>query len=702
MKSKIRGFTLVEMVVIAPIVILAIGSFITVIVAMTGDVLSSRGSNVLAYDVQDALNRMEEDVKLSSGFLAKNNIPFSASNPQGYGVVGSTTNFTSVQGTSGTSLILSAVATDGNPLATTSRMVYLANEPNSCDSYAEYSKNKPMLTNIIYFVDTNGTLWRRTVMPYGYDNSALRCGNAAWQQPSCQTGYVSAFCKTNDVRLVSGVGSDGLTINYYPSANSTVASTTAIDPVEATRTTALKSMQTASITISATDSIAGRDISRSGTVRVTRLDTNATAIADSVVVTAPAAPVISSTVSDGSTVNFSWPRVPTATSYLLEYKINSGSWIAASATLNSNERSYSLLANHEDTVSVQVKAVNSAGQSGYGTGSLSIPFWSPLVLSGDWTQYGGTAYASAEFSRTSTGLVVLKGLVKKSTTAANGDIIATLPPGYRPTGRLVFGTATNPNATGRVDIDTDGNVILVAGDAGYFSLDTVRFIADSTGMSNVPTYTRNSLTYSNSWTNYGGVYANASYVVDNKGRVVTQGLASSGTTTAGTLITAIPAGSRPAKYQILPSRSTGYSQIGIDATSGIVARDNNAGFHSLNAIWFPASPSPALTWTTMTLQSSWVSYDGGTTHELPQYSKTGTENMVTLKGLIKSGTSTDDTVVATLPVGYRPEGRLMFATTNSGAFTRVDIKANGEITLKGSGIGNTWQSLSGITFHADQ
>ena len=93
-----RGFTLVEMAVIAPIVVLLIGAFIALIVNLTGNVMSARGKNVLVYDTQDALSRIEDDVKLSSTFLAVNNIDLS-STKQGYrdypstGTTGSTTNF---------------------------------------------------------------------------------------------------------------------------------------------------------------------------------------------------------------------------------------------------------------------------------------------------------------------------------------------------------------------------------------------------------------------------------------------------------------------------------------------------------------------------------------------------------------------------------------------------------------------------------
>ncbi len=694
------GFTLVEMVVVAPIVILAIGSFIAVIVSLTGEVLSSRGSNVLAYDVQDALNRIEEDVKLSSGFLARNSITFSTTNnPQGYGAVGSADDFTSVGGVSGTALILSTVATDGNPLATTSRMVYLANEPNSCSSYTEYSKNRPMVANIIYFVDEDGSLWRRTVMPYGYDNPAIRCGNAPWQQPSCQTGYVNSFCKTNDVRLVDGLGSGGLSISYYASANSSTADTSAVNPLEVTRKAALKSMQTVSVTIDATDTIAGRDIERSGSVRVTRLDTNATAIGDTVTLAAPAAPVVSGKVINGSSATFSWPRVASASSYALEYNINGGSWVTASA-LNSNDRTYSVLANHEDTVNVRVKAVNSVGQSvAYGTAAVQIPFWAPLTLNNSWTPFG-SGYGSPEFSRTSSGLVVLKGMISKPIAAVGGEVIATLPPSYRPTAKLMIGIATATNASGRIDIDTNGDVILTTGNAGYVSLDSIRFMANNTGFSHLPSYTRTSLTGVNGWTNVGGVWATGSYVVDNRGRVVVQGVINTGTTTTGTQMATIPAAQRPNKIQILPTVSNTFSHYTSNNTNGLTARANGAGNFSINSFWFPTTTSPALTWNTIALQNSWVTFD--TNNETAQYSITATENMVTIRGLISSGTVTDGTLLGTLPAGFRPEGRLVFPQVNNGTINRVDVYANGEIHIVGTAMSNVYQTLNAITFRADQ
>ena len=143
-KNIQEGFTLIEMLVVAPIVILTIGAFLTVIISMTGEVLASRASTNLSYNVQDALNRIEQDVKISNGYLATNNV---MGTNQGYN--DDTTAFTNIGGASGTSLILNVVGTTINPVSANSAYVYLKNKPNSC---AAPQNNIPFSYNIVYFI----------------------------------------------------------------------------------------------------------------------------------------------------------------------------------------------------------------------------------------------------------------------------------------------------------------------------------------------------------------------------------------------------------------------------------------------------------------------------------------------------------------------------------------------------------------------
>ncbi len=717
------GFTLVEMMVIAPIVILLIGSFIALIVNLTGEVLSSRGSNVLAYDVQDALNRIEQDIKLSTTYLSINNIdidgnvaPAVAATRQGYArnasevSGGSTVNFTNIAKANGSnaSLIMNVLATNDNPLSNTANFVYLADQPNSCSSIAEYSKNTPLSTNVVYFVDSNETLWRRTIMPTDYDNASIRCGSAPWQQPSCAPGYSTAsvpFCKTNDIKLVEGVRAADFQVSYYTSASGTAATSAANNPADTTpagdavRNAALQSTPTVSVSIISRKTIAGREISQSGTVRATRLDTNASSIATVTPPTAvPAVPRVASNVSDGHYVNFTWPRVDSATSYDLDFRINGGAWQTGGIELDNNSRTFTVsTAWHEDTVEARVRATNSVGNSAWTNNSLKIPLWAPLILRGGWTDYAA-GYGTAAYTMTKSGLVMLKGLVRNSGTPAVGDIIGVLPNDYKPSGRLLMGTSTSPNASARVDINpiSEGAQVVFSdsGAPGWFSLDSVRFVPAAT------TNTKVTPTLQNGFAAYGGGYEGPTYTQDTTtgtDRVTIQGLLSGGTRTNGTVIFTIPAALRPAKYQHHASRSGSFHHLGIDENAGLMAKGDGTGAYAINMSYLPAShPS----WVNLSMVNSWVYYpDGPNWFSTPQYTKTS-DGIVQLKGLIRGGSTTYDSNIATLPAGFRPKARILTTVANSGGYARIDILANGEVHFMGSS--NTWYALDSVYFMAEQ
>lgn len=237
--TKKSGFTLVEMAIVAPILILTIGTFIYAIVMMTGDVMASRASNKLAYDMQYALNQIEADVKISGGFL---DTSFTPTSPQGLNDTASPF--------SNSALILNTYATTDNPLSPSRNIVY-TNNPNICASGLAY-QNQPLMLNTVYFVK-NSTLWRRVIMPSDYATTANYCGTT-WQQPSCSPGWISSFCKTNDERLIEGLDTtNGFQIAYnkFAGSDKTGAVTVAIN----IKTTA-----------------AGRAITRSGTISATSLN----------------------------------------------------------------------------------------------------------------------------------------------------------------------------------------------------------------------------------------------------------------------------------------------------------------------------------------------------------------------------------------------------------------------------------------------
>lgn len=703
--NRSGGFTFVEIAVVAPIIILIIGAFITIIVNMTAEVLRSRGSSDMAYNVQDAINRIDQDVKLSVGFLAQNSVTLTS--PQGYN--DGTQTFENV-GTNGTMLIINALATTGNPLDSTSSVAYLQNQPNACGS--SQGQNTPLTFNIIYYVKNN-SLWRRVVMPSGYDTSACNStgtGTAApWQRPSCSPGYTAVFCETEDEELVDDVSTSDFVVAYYNSADAASANTTASDSGASVsnRNTALQSVGTVGVSINTTKTIAGNDISQSSSLRSTRLDTNASTVADPIVVSTPSIPVVTGTHTPPTTASFSWP---TSTgngtiTYSLDYCIgatatcnSSGPW--TSGLTNSTLRSYTVPSTgHNQVVNVRVNASNAAGTSSYGTATLTIPLWTNLSTASNWT-YFGTPYSTPAYTKTSTGLVILKGLLRRgSGTTAGSETIATLPSGYRPSTTYLYQRIAN-SANARVDILSTGVMNIVNTGVSDVSLDGIAFYPSGTS------FTAISQPLLNGWVNYSDVnYTIApSYYVDSTGRVEIRAMVSSGTAADGTDVWSMPAATRPTLYMHLPAHAnTGNGTVGVhyDSSGAVEAKGNGNGWYSIHAVYFPSSRVSGSTcttqWCTLTLQNSWVYY--GSPFTTAEYTK-ASDGTVHLKGLIRSGTATSDTVLAQLPAGYRPKERLLFQNQNGGGLGRVDVDSSGNVRiLIGS---NAWLSLDGITFVAEQ
>ena len=110
------------------------------------------------------------------------------------------------------------------------------------------------------------------------------------------------------------------------------------------------------------------------------------------------------------------------------------------------------------------------------SGAIIQENWiAPTFLNG-WLNYG-FEFNPAGYYRDRQGMVHLRGLVKRNVPAVSGQTIFTLPSGYQPPFKELRVVMTNPNVAGRCDIDANGNVIIVTGDAGWFSLDGISFRA---------------------------------------------------------------------------------------------------------------------------------------------------------------------------------------------------------------------------------
>jgi hypothetical protein len=670
--SSTKGFTLVEVLIIAPVVIIAISGFIALMVTMTADILVTRDQNNMTYETQDALDLIEQDTRLSTQFLVTTQ---ALPSPQG-----SNNNFTGTAAftNSSSTLIMGGLTTDKNPADTTREIVYYAGQPYLCGSQQAY--NRVFLSKIVYFLK-DGSLWRRVVLPDYNTNVTLDDNtlcSTPWQRNTCSPGYSpSTRCQTNDSRIMDNVKT--FSIKYYDDPDSTteIASGNALSAVSI------------EVNLEGEKTTAGKTITNSGKLRAKKLNNI------DVEIPAPSAPDVSSQ-TDGNTVTFTWPKVPLASSYLVTHNVNGGTPI--NATLNSQTTSYNVTAGRGDTITFQIQARNSTGTSPTTTVAVTIPKWySGNVLSSTagWADYG-SGYAGIGYAKTNNDIVVLKGLIRAGTTAA-GTVVGTLPTGYRPSSDLTFITSTSGGTEGtpaRLDIRTNGEIAIQAIAANtWLSLDTIRFVASTAS------YTKNNLSLSNGWVAWGVPYTTVQSMVDNVGRVHLQGLLKNGTWTDWTTAAVMPTGQRPDRIMTFPTTSnTPFNQFSLTGTGiGVVAARgiNGSGYWSIQSMHYPSGVG---SWTPFTPGSSWVAYDSAA-FTTPAYTK-ASDGIVSLKGTLKSGTTTAGTVITTLPPGYRPSERLVFTTDSAGAWSRIDIFANGQVVIRLAY--SSFLSLDNISFLADQ
>jgi competence protein ComGC len=678
-RQSAAGFTLIEMLIIAPIVILALGGFIALMVTMVGNVLTTRDQTNMTYESQDTLNRVEDDIRLATQFLTTTG---TLSSPQGSN--DSTAAFTN---SANNTLILYTLATTKNPADSSRELVYYKNQPYDCTTQKVF--NQVAFNKVIYFIK-NGSLWRRTIVPTYNTNAtadAETVCTAPWQQNSCSPGYAPATrCQTNDIELMKNVST--LNVEYFSSSSST----TNIGASNAGTATTVK------VTVTGSKNTAGHSVATSQSTRATRLNIS---VDPPVIIPLQFTqnPASQSVIYTDTNVQFS--ATPSLARATLQWErlIPAGSWTPI-AGATSSTLTIPTVTTGMSGYQYRVKATTPEdGTITSDPATLTVSIWGKINYLDDFSDYQdpitSTGYPAAAYTKTAAGVVLLRGMVEKATPVSSGDVIGVLPSNARPSGVLIFQTSTNSNVASRVDVYPNGEIRIITGDAGWTSLEGISFIPTSTS------YTRNTLTFANSWNNYtavyGGPWANASYVIDSVGRVNVQGLVTGGVTTNGTqIVNNIPAAARTGLYMHVPAASNSPSLLGIDQNVGIVAKTGTNGFLSLNTMYHPVGYGG---WISLPLQNGWQE-DGGGFFTTAGYTK-GSDNIVRLKGLIRNGTTTNGIVVATLPAGYRPSQRTLTAgACNPNVWCRMDVLTNGNVELYLSNSG--WTSLDGITFLAEQ
>lgn len=675
------------MLVVAPIVLIVIGVLVSAMVSMVGDALVSNARTIIAYNTRDALNRIEEDARVSINFMSSFSL---VSAPQGED--GGTSAFTSASG----DLIMTQQATTDSPYSTARSLVYYANQPNACSG--DKSGNRVLLNRVIYFTkngsDGKKELWRRVIVRDWNQNGTVDANTVCdkpWQRDTCPVGTNQVTyqkCKANDELLLEHI------TNFAP-VYYTASGATTTNPTLAT---------SVGITLTTNEKTAGKQIDQSGSVQVTRVN-------DVPALPAPTEPVISlfndgvASYNNPLKVSFQW-SASNAQAYSVSTKVGASSWSTPAIT---TATTYSVdTTGPSQTVSIRVIAYNDTTNSATAQMDTQSDLFTDLNLENNWAPYG-SAYAPPSFSITSAGFVKLRGLIKNSSAK-----ITTLPEKFRPKQRIMITVMATPNIAAWLTVSPDGTVSMTDSTTyGWLSLDNVSFLAGGT-WTTVPSGNFVCPTgCTTPWRDYtasggGGGYINTGFAKDGMGRIYLDGLV---TTTvpiagqpAGTDMFTIPGSGfytgASGSTDIYPTSSNyTYSDYNITG-SRVEYRQGSGSFYSMHSIYYGSSPAP--TWTAAALGNSWVNYSAAGSGFSPATYTKASDGAVIIRGLIKSGTTTNGTVIFTLPAGSRPKYRLLYITSDAGPVPgRIDVFPTGQVQVWNVP-SNGWLSLAGINFIAEQ
>lgn len=678
-RKRQHGFTLVEMLVVAPLIVLTIAVIVGFMLGLVGDSVTANARTQSIYDIQTALTQIERDSFLGTQYMSTY-VPHS---PQGKddGVGPFIAN---TDGVTNTDIIINQYGTSSDPTDPTRSIIYYANQPQACNG--QYQANQPFFVKAIYFLKTEAnnskSLYRRMIVPLNNMNSDgdTTCA-APWQRSSCTVQNISnPRCLSKDTRLLTNVSS--FTTTYFNKSNPSLLLT---DPTIA---------DSLRVSISVGVGVAGKVINQTASVASTRTN-NADPTPKP-----PTTPTISLLNPTSDTYNnpvlttFQWSATG-VTQYSYTYQVNGGAWSTPVVTAGTSVGVATPYSYVPITFSITASNDNGSSTAQY---LYTTPLWTVPALGAYWSNYG-YGYAAAGYTKTSAGIILLKGLVQRSGTPVSGEAIFNLPVGCRYSEQLMF-LAGGVSAPDRLDIHTDGNVTYATGGAAFESLDGIAFIptGGAPASTGIP-YVWTALSLQSNWANYDTVnWVAAGYTMDSLGRVFTKGLIKNGTTTNQAPIATLPASYLAPEYTHLATTSnntfdaTGFNTI---ISNGLEAKGNALNvYRSIQHNYYATGKA---TWTSLTLQNGWTQYAGYTP---PSYTK-GTDGIVKVKGLINNGATASGTIVATLPPGYRPAEVSLQSSDCGNAYCRFDVQANGNIVTRDF-VNATWSSMDTITFMAEQ
>ncbi|HEU5118641.1 MAG TPA: hypothetical protein VFT74_18735, partial [Isosphaeraceae bacterium] len=352
-------------------------------------------------------------------------------------------------------------------------------------------------------------------------------------------------------------------------------------------------------------------------------------------------------------------------------------------------------------------------REGWGGAPVSTPSWKSLALQGTWVPYQSPpakpGYLSAQYLRTSAGIVMMRGLVK---LGGSGTVICTLPAGYRPSGRLAFlGSDSNNGGGSYLQVRENGDVVWVTNVTGssiWVNLEDIMFPAADVA----PNSAWTPITMGSDWESYRVVDTSwpvPAWWQDSTGRVWFRGLVKTktGVNPGGdSTIGIYPVGLKPnlqIHQAVLSSGAALYSSIHYRDNIIVWKPESPASstqwLSLCNIRLFPVANFPESVWTNMTLI-------GTTTNYAPSSFPAASiirmpDGIIHCRGLISNAQMGAGTAfTAGMAIGDRNgDYQMIWSTVSNSTFARINYNSsnhpNPHALAKLSG-NNAWQSLDGI------
>jgi type II secretory pathway pseudopilin PulG len=198
-----RGFTLVELLVICPILMVVIAYTMNYLFAQYGQLIAQQGLVNLQVEAQEVTFSMQDDVFFSNAFGNTANSNLSDPYQPSGGWVATTTPQT---------LIVSTPALTASHRDPNRKPVYI--NTYGCSPESTLEKNDVLYNNVIYFMSGTNLYKRVLTAP----SSMSTCGTSYVSQ-TCPANYANSICPAD--RLMSDKVSQ-FSVVYYDSSNTVV------------------------------------------------------------------------------------------------------------------------------------------------------------------------------------------------------------------------------------------------------------------------------------------------------------------------------------------------------------------------------------------------------------------------------------------------------------------------------------------------